>query len=284
MPDFRPIVPSDAGLLSHYFNDSRSRCCDLTVGGTMMWRSYFGSECCVYGDSLIIRVDFYGDKAYVVPIGGDRMRALRAVAEDDPNPLFCVVSREDLGLLAGCFGGIGVTAHRESFDYLYLASDMRDLPGKRFSGQRNHINKFLSVCGDWSFRVIDPSDIADAERFIDAFHQNMSGLGAEEEQRSRCLVRHMAEYGCVGGMLTVGGAVCGVTVCEKIGDTCYIHVEKADRTVPGVYPMLFREASRAFADCKYINREEDDGNEGLRTSKLSYHPVRLIRKYLVRPL
>jgi len=45
-------------------------------------------------------------------------------------------------------------------------------------------------------------------------------------------------------------------------------------TLPAVY-----DACAANPDVRFVNREEDDGNEGLRRSKQSYHPVRLLQKY-----
>ena len=69
-------------------------------------------------------------------------------------------------------------------------------------------------------------------------------------------------------------------------DTLFVHIEKADARYRGAYPMIVRGLARRYAvgDVLYINREDDAGDEGLRTSKLSYHPVRLLDKYTLIPL
>jgi hypothetical protein len=50
-------------------------------------------------------------------------------------------------------------------------------------------------------------------------------------------------------------------------------VEKADRTVDGAFNIINQQfASHLPEQYVYLNREEDMGLEGLRKSKLSYHP------------
>ena len=89
-------------------------------------------------------------------------------------------------------------------------------------------------------------------------------------------------YHQLGGMLIVNNEVIGISVGEIVGDTLIVHTEKADTSFAGAYPMLTNSFAKEFAtSCQFINREEDCGEEGLRISKRSYHPIELIEKYAV---
>ena len=63
----------------------------------------------------------------------------------------------------------------------------------------------------------------------------------------------------------------------------FVHIEKANREVQGAYQMLVAQFAQKYAggEVAFLNREDDTGDLGLRTSKLSYHPVALLEKYLV---
>ena len=91
-------------------------------------------------------------------------------------------------------------------------------------------------------------------------------------------------YGMCGGVLKVDGKIIGMSIAETLGDTLFIHIEKCLREYEGSYPMLVRCFAGEYVkeNIKFINREEDDGDVGLRTSKQSYHPVALLKKYTVR--
>ena len=66
------------------------------------------------------------------------------------------------------------------------------------------------------------------------------------------------------------------------GDTLIVHIEKAKREYKGAFQMinmLFSRTELESCGIKYINREDDVGDEGLRQAKLSYFPAYMLRKY-----
>ena len=73
------------------------------------------------------------------------------------------------------------------------------------------------------------------------------------------------------------------TIGEIIGDTLFTHIEKMDHSVPGAGESINRffaqHITSRHPEVRYINREEDAGDEGLRQAKLSYHPAILLTKY-----
>ncbi|MBO4467870.1 MAG: GNAT family N-acetyltransferase, partial [Clostridia bacterium] len=63
-------------------------------------------------------------------------------------------------------------------------------------------------------------------------------------------------------------------------------IEKALRRYDGIYPTIYSGFVNLVAEqtgrpLKYINREDDSGDMGLRTSKEQYHPIVLAHKHLV---
>lgn len=68
-----------------------------------------------------------------------------------------------------------------------------------------------------------------------------------------------------------------------MGDTLYVHIEKADTVHTGIYQAVSQSFAQHMINdsVKYINREDDAGDAGLRRSKLSYRPCALLKKYSV---
>lgn len=185
------------------------------------------------------------------------------------------------------FGAVEVTPVRDWFDYLYDAQDMVTFRGRRFNGQRNHIHHFQRLYPDWSFERVTAENLPEVCAFFDDFtrrYHKDSDSAQAEEGCVREFLRDFDAYAPLAGLLRVNGRVAGFSAGEIVGDTLIIHIEKADIAYEGIYQVLVNEYAKCFVtpDVRYINREEDVGDEGMRRSKESYHPVRLLEKYLVR--
>jgi uncharacterized protein len=257
-----------------------------------MWRDYFKTDFCIEDGVLYLRVrDFDGRTAFAYPMGGDGDAPLRKIEEhcreNNIVPEFCMVPEENLRMLLLTMPDAHVYGDTAWFDYLYNAEDIKNLAGRKYSGQRNHINKFMKLYENWSYEEITGDNTEEVKTFMTHFLEIDDGSSVtltEGNVKTMEILDNFDIYGLLGGILRVDGKIIGMFIGEILHDTLFIHTEKCLKEYEGSYPVLVRESARHFAGegVNYINREEDDGNEGLRTSKMSYHPCMMLEKMAVR--
>ena len=291
MLSFKPLHLSDLPALKPYFTTNPGRLCDSTPGSTFIWRDMYQVEYALCDGSLYFKVlapDL--GVTFPLPLGGDRATHLKRIADyccKQGLPLsFYPVPKEELDGIQAFFPNSAAISLRDNADYLYRCEDLKYFRGKKLSGQRNHVNKFLKTYARWSFRPITPEDIPAVKAFLDRYATQWTKASAsfhEDITKTHEILEHFQTYGLLGGMLLVDQEIVGFSLGEVVGDTLFTHIEKADREYMGCYQMLVAQFAQHFAvdGVDFINREDDTGDPGLRTSKLSYHPVALLEKFTV---
>ena len=119
-----------------------------------------------------------------------------------------------------------LTNERNWKDYLYRAEDMAAFAGRKYSGQRNHINKFRKLYPDAAFRPLGKSDLP----LITQFFRDYEAVFTKASDSAKNELHFL-----VGGM-ELDGRLLSVAMAERCGDTLQIHIEKALYGYEGVYP------------------------------------------------
>lgn len=299
MLEFQPITAEVLRDNARFLRCQVSRFCDYTPGIIHMWRGLYRNDYVVYEDVMIYKALFDMGFYFSVPIGCLRIQkvldALEEYAQAEGIPMkFWAMTEEGVRILRERYGDTRVKAVADEawFDYLYHAEDIRSLAGRKYSGQRNHINRFRKEYGEPVFQRVTADNLAEAKAFFDKCSSETEREGQvaiEENIRARELLDYLDVLGLYAGILRVSGPegpIVGLSIGERFLDTLYVHVERADRSYQGSYQTLVQCFAREYADesILFINREEDDGQEGLRRSKQSYHPCELLKKYAVEIL
>ncbi len=269
-------------------------CNDISLGSLLMWNKGIHLQFASLNDTLIIKQDIGDEPAFSYPFGRDVHGAMQAlvkyVKEQDLSLLMYGI---DEGLLdsikaEGGFEKVHANYDRKWSDYLYSFDEMVDFAGKKFSGQRNHINKFVKNYGLPDFSPINAEDHEEIKSFLLEYHKEHGGAEVEEQEYLATfdLLDHFEELGLYGGILRVDGKIAGFTIGELLGNMLIIHVEKALLSYEGAYPTLFNSFMKYVKGLglavTLVNREDDAGDAGLRTSKSQYHPIDILHKYVVR--
>ena len=288
---FQKLTWQDAACLRSFLPFLTGRECDPTPGCLMMWRDFCRMKYHTDGNSLYICLhDDSSTPHYALPISRDHAEAVQRLVKENKgsSPMcFTTIPESHVPMFEQLYPGCTVTPQRDYADYLYRAESLVTMAGRKLSGQRNQMSQFRRNHPDWSFEPVTPSDVPAVIAFLKEnfiLDPSMDPVKRTEDLMALDMLEHLDDCPLSGGMLTAEGHIFGFAFGEIIRDTLYVHIEKALRDEKGAYQMVVNHYSAMYAGdsrVQWINREDDNGDPGLRKTKLSYLPDRLLNNYLI---
>ncbi|MEA4893843.1 MAG: GNAT family N-acetyltransferase [Oscillospiraceae bacterium] len=295
MLSFKPVTQADGGKLRGYYKNCDFRLCEYSVGTKLMWRPVLHPEWAESDGCLIVKNNVDGRNLFDYPVAGpdgDEEAALQTIESyciDNAIPLvISVVPDSKAAVLLSRYPYVKVSNIRTWRDYIYNAEDLQNFAGRKYSGQRNHIKRFRRSYPDAVFRPLTESDLPALEGFWKSFEAEFGKADYKAERElslAKKMLRMIKKPWFLSAGIFVGEKLIALSLAERCGSTLIIHIEKALYSYEGVYPTLVQAFAQYFGKgMRFINREDDAADRGLRISKLQYEPVKLAPKYYFEPL
>ena len=290
----------DRSWVEERFRASGNQGCEYSFSTLFLWSGAYQQQVAPMDGFVLERLRGKLGAGYLFPAGSGPLEPVLSALEKDaaergePCRFFCVTPEQAERLEQLRPGQYAFQSDRDGWDYLYALDRLAGLGGKKLHGKRNHIRRFEESHPDWQVEQITMDNLAEcAEMDLEwnRRYRSLDAAGEEAEARTRLDERHamsraFAHYealGMDGLLLRTGGKVVAFTMGSPISaDTFDVHFEKAYGEIQGAYPMINREFARWLQanrpGVRWLNREDDMGLEGLRKSKESYYPDRMVEK------
>lgn len=289
MLQFKKLTKEHIPLLRKYLGKNKYYCCENTFGFIYLWKDTENIYVCEEDGVMYIMSIIYGSSNFYYPFGDNVTETcFRKIDEyctyNTTKLKFWYLTEENVQPLKDYFQDrISLVNERDWADYLYAYDDLLLLPGKKYHNQKNYINRFAKTY-QYQFVAYDDTKKPLLEEFFANYYeeQNKESLLFKEEKKVlQYLADNYSDLDMLGGLLVVDNKAVGISFGEIVEDTLYVHFEKALKRYEGSYATVNNQFLQMYysPNLKFINREEDVGDEGLRTAKLRLRPIRLVDKY-----
>lgn len=305
---FLPVTPEIAQRYREFTIAENDRNADYSAANLYLWDQTYHQEVAFVGERAIVR---YADSGvgypdnrenspneksgcrYLYPIGkGPITPAVSAILQNNPTDVLRFIGVTPKGLTAfeAEFPGRYTAVETPDYeDYLYTATSLVTLSGKKLHAKRNHIHAF-SAAHNWQVTPLSPAEFSACRQILSEWENGHLDDTVCEEHKAieRALIPDIFQRLALSGALLIAdGVPAAFCIGEKIAsDTFCVHFEKAGRDFTDAYPVINREFAAMVCagdpDILYINREEDMGLANLRAAKRAYHPVGMVQKFTVQ--
>lgn len=260
-----------------------------------MWRKAYNIKWTVEGKFLCVKACWEGETFFLPPFGPEEGLAdvVEIMLEHAKEENFPFAFQGVEGYMVEWLekikpGYFSCKPERDNYDYVYLAKDLIELKGRKFHTKKNHVNSFRKMYSNYQYVPMTADMTQQCIDFMAAWCDERGCVKGDSLDCERNAIvdamNHFTVLGFQGGAIFIDGKMAAFTYGEmNNNDTAVIHVEKGRKEFKGVYGVINQEfCAHNYQEALYINREEDMGIEGLRKAKESYHPIKMVEKYIVR--
>jgi hypothetical protein len=290
-PKFRDLASEDKALLDPLFKEMQPQMSELTFTNLYVWNETEPVQLSRLNKTVLLQRKRIRDGKNVLlpplkkqPLSTVLQNLKKATTERHAETLMYGITPEEAKQLIQ--KGYKVEPDRDDWDYVYLTSDLADLPSDRYHSKRNFIRRCLST-HECEYTKTDAQVVNDCLQ-LQTQWCNLgkcdSVPGLEAENRAiKTIFDNYQLLAVSGGAIYVDGKLEAFTLAEPLNnDTAVIHFEKANPEITGLYQLINQWfCQKTLAAFRYVNREQDLEVTGLRKAKLGYHPHHMVEKYLV---
>jgi uncharacterized protein len=290
-PSFEPLSLDHQGLVDDFFRRFPPPISEFTFTNLFIWRNHYQFQVSVIQDFLTVLGQPPGSAPFFFPPVGQG--DIRAWAETGFEILKAGGHRPRIGRVPGPLAGELVSLpgaelvpDRDNSDYVYLTKNLVQLSGNRYHSPKNHVNRFKKT-DDWEYLPLTPELVNECLNLQEAWCRlrqcEESPSLLNEEQAIVEAFRHIDFLPYRGGVIRMRGKVEAFSLGEILNpETVVIHIEKANPEIPGLYALINQQfLEKEWGTIRYVNREQDLGEPGLRKAKESYHPDHLVEKFIL---
>ena len=295
MLEFKEISLDDKDRADALIKESNLQGAEYCFTALYIWRMVYKTAFCFYKDFLFVRsFTNHGGQIhlnYLYPVGhGNLEEAIELLRQDAIrlNVKFNIggIFKEQKEILTNLFPNkFDFKLERDISDYIYSASDLISLKGKKFQSKRNHASKFKAL-DNWEYQQITKENTQECLQMNTKWckmHNCIQNLSLNSES---CSVKEALKNFDVlklrGGLLRLHGEILAFSIGEMLNNNTFlVHIEKAFPDIRGAYPTISQEflSHQQDLNFQFVNREDDAGDQGLRTAKMQYNPLYILEKW-----
>ena len=286
--DFKPVTLEDKQLFDTHYERYPPVHSDNVFTTIISWMEYAKYHYTFLQDNLIIMTKLENVLRFRPPIGKyDRdifQQLLKLAKREKSDYPLGVIDTQTKDWLSKEYPKLEFTSHRNYFDYVYLASDLAELPGTAYRKIRNRLNKFKRNYA-YTTEKIAEVNMDEVRTFLKRWclwkDCESDPLLENEKKAIMFSMANFFELELSGIAIRIDGKIEAISVYEQMNpDTVVIHYEKGAPDYDGVYKAINAETAKLIQkEFKFVNREPDMGLPGLRKAKMSYRPHHMVEVY-----